>query len=279
MTGRDRMVIVVVAILAAVAASWFLVISPKRDEASKLQAQISKLQSSMSSAQSQVSAGEAARSLFRSSYATMVRLGEAVPTDDDVPSLIYQIQSAASKSGVDFQGLTLDPAGAGATATPPPSTGTTGATGPTGATGATGAAAAAATATLPPGAAVGPAGFPIEPFTFTFQGNFFHLANFFGRLEQFVVADNQRVSVRGRLLSLDSISLVPGPAGFPQIAATVSATTYLLPSSEGLLAGATPVGPSASTAQPVSSSGSPSSSSSSSSSAPPAAVVGPVTGK
>ena len=40
----------------------------------------------------------------------------------------------------------------------------------------------AGTPSLPPGAVAGPAGFPIEPFTFTFQGSFFHLANFFGRL-------------------------------------------------------------------------------------------------
>jgi type II secretory pathway pseudopilin PulG len=270
-TGRDRIVAVVVGVLAAIIASWLLVISPKRDQASKLQSQIHGLQSSLSSAQSQVAAGEGARNAFRSSYAAMVKLGEAVPTDDDVPSLIYQIQSAANKAGVDFRGLTLNPAGPGGAAAPAPApaTGTTGATGPTGATGST----AASPAVLPPGAGVGPAGFPVEPFTFTFQGNFFHLADFFGRLERFVVANNQRVSVRGRLLSLDAISLTPGPAGFPQIAATVSATTYLLPTNEGLLAGATPAGPAAATAQPVSSAGS---SSSSSSSTPPAAVVGPV---
>jgi type II secretory pathway pseudopilin PulG len=272
-TGRDRLVAVVVGLLAAVVASWLLVISPKRDEASKLQTQIHGLQSSLSSAQSQVAAGEGARNAFRSSYAAMVRLGEAVPTDDNVPSLIYQIQSAANKAGVDFRGLTLNPAGPGGAAAPAP-TGTTGATGPTGTTGATGAAGAvgAVGAVLPPGAGVGPAGFPIEPFTFTFQGNFFHLADFFGRLQRFVVANARHVSVSGRLLSLDAISLSPGPAGFPQIAATVSATTYLLPTNEGLLAGATPSGPAAATTQPVSSSGS----SSSSSSTPPAAVVGPV---
>jgi type II secretory pathway pseudopilin PulG len=273
-TGRDRIVAVVVGVLAAIIASWLLVISPKRDEASRLQTQIHGLQSSLSSAQSQVAAGEGARNAFHSSYAAMVKLGEAVPTDDNVPSLIYQIQSAANKAGVDFRGLTLNPAGPGGAAAPAPvpATGTTGATGPTGATGATGVA-ASSTAVLPPGAAVGPAGFPVEPFTFTFQGNFFHLAGFFGRLQRFVVANNQRVSVSGRLLSLDAISLSPGPAGFPQIAATVSATTYLLPTNEGLLAGATPSGPAAATAQPVSSSGS---SSSSPSSTPPAAVVGPV---
>ncbi len=272
MTGRDRTVVIVVAVLAAIAASWILVISPKRDQASKLDAKIHTLQSSLSAAQSQLSAGRAARATFRDSYTTLVRLGEAVPTDDDVPSLIYQISSAAAKAGVDFQGLTLNPAPAGsAPATPPPVTGATGSSGA--ATTPASTSPPATPATLPPGVGIGPAGFPIEPFTFSFQGNFFHLSSFFGRLERFVVADNKRVSVSGRLMSLDAIQLSPAAGGFPQIAATVSATTYLLPTNEGLVAGATPMGPAASTSQPVSNA------TSTSSSTPPAAVVAPVAGK
>jgi type II secretory pathway pseudopilin PulG len=273
MTGRDRMVLIVVGVLGAIAASWILVISPKRDQASKLETKISSEQKSLSSARSELSAAEAARSTFRRSYTTLVRLGEAVPTDDDVPSLIYQLSSAASKAGVDFQGLTLDPAPAGAApATPPPATGTAGATAPT-PTPTTPASTATAAGGLPPGAGIGPAGFPIEPFTFTFQGNFFHLSSFFGRLERFVVANNKRLSVSGRLMSLDAIQLTPSTGGFPQIAATVSATTYLLPTNEGLVAGATPMGPAPSTPQQVSNS------TSTSSSSPPVAVVAPVAGR
>ena len=33
--------------------------------------------------------------MVASAYTKMVRLGEAVPADDNVPSLIYQLQSAA----------------------------------------------------------------------------------------------------------------------------------------------------------------------------------------
>jgi hypothetical protein len=99
------------------------------------------------------------------------------------------------------------------------------------------------TATLPPGATVGPAGFPTEPFTFTFRGNFFHLADFFNRLQRFVVATNNRVSVSGRLMTLNAITLGPGPEGFPQITALISATTFLVPPGQGLLNGATPNGP------------------------------------
>lgn len=271
MTGRDRTVVVVVLVVVAIAASWLLVISPKRDQAARLGTQVSHAQSTLNAARTQLAQGEAARRAFRGSYATLVRLGEAVPTDDDVPSLIYQLQSAASKAGVDFIGLTLNPAGPGGSASTTPAPGTPATSPSTSGTPGSSAAAGASSASsyvLPPGAGVGPAGFPIEPFTFSFSGNFFHLSNFFGRLEQFVVSTNRRLAVNGRLLTLDAINLTPNSGGFPQITASVSATTYLLPTSQGLVAGATPAGPA-----PVETSQH--GSGSSDSSAPPAAAVTP----
>jgi len=240
MTARDRKFLMIVAILAVIAASWLLVLGPKRSQASQLGAQVTAAQSQLDTAHAQVTAGEAARSTFASTYTTLARLGEAVPSDDNVPSLIYQVQSAADAARVDFRNLTLNAGGAAAPAVASPS------------------AAQAATAALPPGATVGSAGFPVEPFTFTFRGNFFHLSDFLGRLERFVVAGNARVSVSGRLMSLNAISLGAGPSGFPQITASVSATTYLVPTAQGVLNGATPAGPAApASAQPVSGSSSP----------------------
>jgi hypothetical protein len=235
MTARDRIVILVVASLALVVGSWLLVIAPKRGEASKLGAQVSAAQSQLATARSQVAAGEAARGSYARDYTELARLGEAVPADDNVASLIYQLQQAASSTGIDFRNLVLGSSGSSAAA---PTTG----------------ALAGAPAALPPGATVGPAGLPIEPFTFTFNGNFFHLANFFGRVQQFVVASNKRLLVSGRLMSLNAISLGPGPKGFPQITASINATTYLTPPAQGALGGATVSGPSAAgTTQPVSS--------------------------
>ena len=65
-------------------------------------------------------------------------------------------------------------------------------------------------------------------------------------MNRFVVATNNHVSVSGRLMTLNAINLAPAPQGFPQIDATISATTYLVPASQGLTAGATPSGPGAS---------------------------------
>ena len=249
MTARDRIVIMVVLALAAVAAGWMFVVSPKRSEASSLSTQVSSEQSQLTSVQGQVAAGMSARRQFAGQYAQLAKLGEAVPPDDDIPSLIYQVQSAAQASHVTFRGLQLSSAGASSSSSSSSSS-------PSG---------QSPTAPLPPGAAVGTAGLPTEQFTITLAGNYFNLSGFFNKLEGFVASEDGTLVIRGRLMTINAISLVPGPTGFPQITASVSATTYIVPPTEGPFGGATPAGPAPTTQTQASSSGS--------STTPPAAAV------
>lgn len=235
MTARDRLVIAIVCALAAVVGGWLFVIQPKRNQAASLGKQVSAAQSQLASLRAQVAQGSAARAAFSRSYTELARLGQAVPSDDNVPSLIYQLQGAASATGVDFRSLVLE-GGSGPSApaaTTPSSTTTAGSA----------AAASALAGPLPPGATVGPAGFPEEQFAFTFNGNFFSLSKFFKRLDDFVVADNTNVAVSGRLMTLNAISFGAGPKGFPSITASISATDYLVPAAQGVFNGASPTAP------------------------------------
>lgn len=261
MTARDRMVILIVVALAGVAAAWMVVVSPKRHQASALSSQISSVQAQLDSVRSQVIAGESARKQFSGQYQQLAELGEAVPPDDDVPSLIYELQGVAKATGVSFRSLQLANAGGGNPSNTNPSTSSSSSS-------SSSASAATPAASLPPGAAVGPAGLPAEQFTFTLNGNFFHLSNFFKRVDQFVIDTPGRLSIAGRLMTINAVSLTPGPSGFPQIAASVSATTYIVPATEGPFDGATAAGP-AGTAPATQAS---TSSSSSSSGAPAAAI-------
>lgn len=236
MTGRDRIVILVVLALGAVAAGWLLVVSPKRDQAASLSTQISAQQSQLDTLRGQVNAGETARTAFAGRYAELARLGEAVPPDDDVPSLIYQVQSAAQAAKVSFRSLQLTGGGSSSSATPAPSSSSPPSSGAA-------AASAAGAGALPPGATVGAAGLPTEQFTFTLSGNFFHLAKFFNGLQSFVTARGSTLLISGRLMTINGINLTPGPNGFPQTTATVSATTYIVPATQGAMGGATPAGP------------------------------------
>jgi len=235
-TARDRTVLLVVVAFAALGGFWFGVLAPKREEVKKVEAELATQQGRLDKARAGESAARRARAHYDSDYATVARLGKAVPTDDDVPSLVYQLESAAVGSKVDFRSLKLTPGAPSATAT------AGGAAGGAAASGAAGATQADA-ATLPPGSSVGSAGFPTMPFSFVFDGSFFSMQRFLRNVDRFVRLQDGQLLVSGRLLSVDGISLSAGREGFPSVKATLTATAYLLPSDEGATGGATAAGP------------------------------------
>lgn len=203
-------------------------LAPKRKEAAEIKVKVTKAQDELAAARVLLATNQQARSGFREAYTRVVRLGKAVPGDDDVRSLVVQLDHAAKRTDVDFQSINVGGSTSTAAAAP---------------------ASAPATATqLPPGATVGPAGFPVMPFSFGFRGQFFRLGKFFQRLDAFVKANNRNLGVTGRLLTVDSLKLEPDAAGFPNIKATVEATSYLVSPLEGPTGGATASGPAGATA-------------------------------
>jgi Tfp pilus assembly protein PilO len=117
--SNDRTILFVVAGVAAVAAFYFLMISPKRAEVGELDTKISAARTAVAEQQQLATLAEQAKEEYRSDYQHLVVLGKAVPGDDDVSSLIEQVNSHAEASGIDFRALTLAAGeGADATATP-----------------------------------------------------------------------------------------------------------------------------------------------------------------
>jgi hypothetical protein len=278
MSDRDRKILMALIPLVVIGAYWFLLLAPKRAEAGRLAKQLAGQQQKLTAATGELAAALQAKQDYAGNYRQVARLGQAVPADDEVQSLVFQLDAAATAAGVSFRGATLVPStdAASATATPTPITATpapssstgssTSATPTTPAASATSAPATqAGTSTLPPGASVGPAGFPTMPFTLTFTGSFAHMAGFFHRLDDFVQAGGTTVRVGGRLLTVDGVTLATGPKGFPQIKASVAATAYLVPAADaGTTAGATAAAPAAAGGA------------STASAAPPTATVVPV---
>ena len=226
MTQRDRTVLLVVLVLGILGGYWFLALKPKREEVSAADARIAKAQGQLSSADATLSAAREAKASYPKNYATVANLSKAVPVDDNVDTMVYQLEKIAEKNGVGFQAFELKP-GSGAAAPTTPSD-----------------ASASVTATLPPGAAVGSAGFPTMPFTFTFQGSFFTLQKFMADINGLTtVRKDGRIRVLGRLLQIDGVGLQAGPKGFPYVEAKFAATAYVLPDDQGLTAGASPSSP------------------------------------
>jgi hypothetical protein len=155
-----------------------------------------------------------------------VSLGKAVPPDQEVPSLIYQLAQASNHKNVDFSSIVSGSgsgagASAGASATP------------------------AAGGSATPGAAT--ASFTQMPFTFVFNGTFPDLYH------------------SGRLLTIQAVKLAPatgtgveqaaGKRASEQLTGTITATAYVLPAAQGLTGGATPASPTPATVPASSSPG------------------------
>jgi Tfp pilus assembly protein PilO len=215
MSRTNQILIAVVAVVGAACAFYFLSLAPKREELTRLDTDIAAKQAEVEAAEQQLASYEAARASYKKNYATLARLGKAVPGDDDVRSLLVQLESAADRTGVDFQNIELGGALGGASASD--------------ATPAAGELAAA-----PGSVPVAGGVLSAMPFTFTFNGEYFDLSKFLSHLERFVTVSNERIDVTGRLLRLESIQLQPGPAGFPNMQAQIGAATYIVPPTEGL---------------------------------------------
>jgi Tfp pilus assembly protein PilO len=221
MTAKHRTLLIAIVAAAAIAAYWFLLLTPKQEEAAKLADQISTKQGELDQAKREIATYRQAKAGYKANYVAVTRLGKAMPTDDDTRSLMVQLQAAAKRSGVDF--LTID-VGSGAVAAAP--------------------AGAPAAGTFPPGVSPNANGIGELPFTFTFAGSFFELSEFLRRLERFVTVSNKRIDVTGRLLTLQSIDLLPdATAGFPTITASIKATSYLLPKEDAATGAASAAAP------------------------------------
>ena len=128
LTDRDRKIVIMLLPLILIAVYWFLILSPKRKEAHKLSGQVTKVEQARDAAVSQANTLEQAKANFASQYAEMVRLGKAIPTQVDMPSLIVQLDSAAHGTGIQFGDIKV---GARVAAAPVATTSTTPSTGTT----------------------------------------------------------------------------------------------------------------------------------------------------
>jgi Tfp pilus assembly protein PilO len=277
---KDRAILLSLAVVGLLAAFYLMILSPKREKASELGEKVTELQSSIDQQEQVVAAGEQTRQQFPTYYGRLVVLGKAVPEQADTASMMVQLNQIAGRTDVEFRGLSLGEGGGGApastpaapapaapaggTGTTPSETATTPSEGSTPAPAAGDSATPAAATTpapateataanLPIGAAVGPAGLPTLPYDLSFRGSFFDVTNFLTGVDSLVQLreGSGQVSANGRLLTVDGFSLSsPTLDPVPTLKVDFSVTSYVVPSEQGLTAGASPSGPAVSPAEP-----------------------------
>jgi Tfp pilus assembly protein PilO len=271
-TARDRRIILAIVPLLIIAGYWFMILAPKRAESQKVTQELSKAQTARDAAEQQVAQLNAAKASFATDYATVIRLGKAVPTSLDMPSLLVQLDRAARGTGIEIDDFKPGTAtGSGSSSSPsaaPTSTPPGGGSNP--------AAPGAAPAQSFPGKQAQKAGGAVNqangteqgnadkanavgsspatpsasapglvsvPLTFTVSGGYFGLSDFLHRMKRFVRVVNDQIVVRGRLLTIESFSFDHPDPKLSGLKADVTATIYLSPPDQGATAGATPTGP------------------------------------
>jgi hypothetical protein len=264
-TRRDTYIVTAIAVLGAVAAFWFLALAPKREKLAVVDKDVAEARQVLDQARQEKVKFAQAQIAFPRLYASLGRLGKAVPADEDVPSLLVQLNHAAAQADVNFHSVELkkdlaekaEQEAAAATPAAPPA-GAEGAAAPAGGEGAQaappagGAATAAAPAAPADPTAATPAatgGFKLLPFEYRFKGDFFDLEDLIHNMTGLVERRNQEFAVTGRLITIQGFTMKRGDI-------TVLATTYMLPADQGLFAGATPQGPAGAAAPQAAAAGS-----------------------
>jgi len=217
MTGRDRLVVLVLVALGLVGASWWFVVAPERQQAANADQQLVTDTQARDGVLGQVAQARAAVAGYATTKTALGAIDRAVPTTGDVSDLIRQLATTAGAKHVDFRVISLTPAAPGAAApapTPPPSTAAT-----------SGAGAAPGSAPLT-GSASSPAAVPAATvntltFSFTFVGGYLDLERFLRAINAYAATDSAGLKASGRLLSVKSIALAPsGSAGSPSSGAS-----------------------------------------------------------
>ncbi len=264
MKSANRMIVAILIVAAIAVGFWVLLLSPKQKEADDLGAEVDALQVTLTQANSEVAAAEAAKQEFPDDYRQLVVLGEAVPEGEETASLLVELNRIAAGSKVDFESIQLATGGEAAApeaAVAPPAAET-----PAPAESGSGVPAAAtvppsevAASLMPLGASIGTAGLAVMPYTLTFSGNFFQIADFIRGVDRLVETKNEKVGVEGRLVTIDGFSLTAPNAEEGHVdnrlSASFTVTTYVTPPGQGVTAEASasepaPVSESSSTMEP-----------------------------
>jgi hypothetical protein len=196
MSPRLRMLLGIAVTIGVVAAAWILVVAPKREQAAQLRTDVSLAEQRRDDATASAAIADRARATYARDYATVARLGKAVPANADVPSLVFQLESAARRAKVDFRAVSvLD-----STPQAPPTPGAKVATG---------------------------GGIQPTPFSFKFEGDFFALQALLARIDRFSRVKGTQIAVNGRLLTIDGLNVSAARGGLPRVQGLVTARAYV----------------------------------------------------
>lgn len=124
LSARDKKIVMILVPILVLAGYWFLVLTPKREEAARLDTTLTQVESERDQAQALVNDAQRTKGNYARDYATVVRLGKAIPSEVDLPSLTIQLDEAARKTDIRFVKIATGQREATPVAPAPPAAGT-----------------------------------------------------------------------------------------------------------------------------------------------------------
>lgn len=220
MTRRDRMLLIGVIPVLVLGAFWFLALSPKRDEAQRLDDDIAAAHTRLATAQGQVAQYEAARKDLQENFAALAKAGRAVPANPGVPALLRDLEALGRRTGVRLVMVSTAARGDGVAAVP-----------------------AATPAPVADGTAADAAPAAIA-INLSLGGSYFAVQRYFAGLDRMVQASQRQVRVTGRLVTVKDVTVASKKG---HLKAEVETVVHTLP---GIGAAALPVAPDGAPATP-----------------------------
>jgi Tfp pilus assembly protein PilO len=102
MNKRIKLLLMGAGLVVFAAVVWFLVLSPIRGDIASLNTQIQDEQTQLMSAQTKLDQAEATRGEGRRNQARLLELAKLMPAEEEIPSLLLQIQDLADSAGIEF---------------------------------------------------------------------------------------------------------------------------------------------------------------------------------
>lgn len=113
MKRRTIYILAVVALIAVVMAGWFLLISPLRAKIAETNAQVQAQQKNLITARAKLARMEQTRQEAEKNQGRLIELYKMVPSQDELPSLLLQIQDLATESGIEVMSISPSKGSAG----------------------------------------------------------------------------------------------------------------------------------------------------------------------
>lgn len=190
MTRRNILILSVVGAVLIVLAWYFFALAPQRERLQKAEKDLKAQTEAVQAAQSKLAVLKADKANAGVNSSELMKLSKMIPPEKDTPSLLLQLQDAATSAGVEFMKITPAPVKADQ------------------------------------GYTVLPLALQFE--TATRDGSFFDLGDFLYRMEKWAqLQENNTVSVGGRLVNVTSIELKEGEKKFPSLGASINANAFI----------------------------------------------------